>query len=222
MKQGVSSLPWRKFHSLSCFQFCCFQPPEMNDMTWWCVLYSPSCKTVNFKRQGIYEFCMALFLATMWRSPWGGSPGSSAFSRGQHSFNWIGPTEEWIKPGWNGIEGNCHQYPGDKGKIGNSEKWSSSGVSQAFPLSALPDGGNSLPLSLFNLSCSFKTMHISLQRNLEYTETQTCIEVFIISSSKMICYQITSFSIFFYVNKITKRKKKRLTVSAILRAAIFL
>lgn len=52
-------------------------------------------------------------------------------------------------------------------------------------------------------------MYISLQRNLEYTETQICIEVFIISSSQMICYQITSFSIFFYVNKITKRKKKK-------------
>lgn len=218
MKQGVSSLPRRRFHSLSCFQ-----PPEMNDMTWRCALYSPPCKIVNFKRQGIYEFYMALFLAATWRSPWGGRPGSSPFL-GVSTLNWTGPTEEWIRPGWNGIEGNCHQQPGDKGKIGNSKKWSSSGVSQMYPLSALPGGGNSLPLSLLNLSCSFKTMYISLQRNLEYAETQKYIEVFIISSSPMLCYQITSFSIFFYVNKITKRKKKKksLTVSAILRAAIFL
>ena len=159
MKQGVSSLPWRRFHSLSGFQLCCFQPPEMNDVTWWYLLYSPPCRVVNFKRQGMYEFCMALFLATMWRSPWGGSPRSSAFSGGQQSFNWIGPAEEWKRPGWNGMEGNCHQHPGDKGKNGNSKIWSSSGVSQAFKLSALPCGGSSLPLSLFNLSCSFKTMH---------------------------------------------------------------
>ena len=96
----------------------------------------------------------------------------------------------------------------EKGKIDDSVEFSSSWLSQAGLTVCPASWGDSLSLSLFNLSYSFETVYKEMCKELESTETQKkYIESFIISSSQMLYYQITSFQIILYIYKNTHTHK---------------
>lgn len=65
------------------------------------------CSIVNLKRWGIYEFCTSLvpFHSCHMEVSSGMKSRAGPFPLGQHTFTWIGLTEEWGSPGWNGIKG---------------------------------------------------------------------------------------------------------------------
>lgn len=131
------------------------------------------------------SFAGSCFVAVMWRSPQGSSPSAPPFLWDQHTFHWIDPTEEWGRPGWNGIKGNCHQ-PGREGK-----NWwwhgicSSSWVSQVVSRQPCHIGIIHSPFLYFRCDTSSEH-HMCTARKSEYTHKQNDMNKCKIFSSQMI------------------------------------